>query len=107
MSHLGGLSLAAQTRPTDLIGLRRALLVGVSVGALSIGVAGISNADAADVKVPAARKAKVLKAPPLPPPPTWFFSAEGGAACSNSDVAVRSRFVPGVDLAHVGCDCRW
>ncbi|MGN6750113.1 MAG: Lpg1974 family pore-forming outer membrane protein [Xanthobacteraceae bacterium] len=67
----------------------------------------MSGAQAADVKVPAARKVKVLKAPPLPPPPTWFFSAEGGAACSNSNVAVRSRFVPGADLAHLGSDCGW
>jgi hypothetical protein len=67
----------------------------------------MSSADAADVKVPGATKAKVLKAPPLPPPPTWFFSAEGGAACSGSNIAVRSRFVPGVDLARVGNACGW
>jgi hypothetical protein len=78
-------------------------LVGVSLGALSIGFGGMS-AEAADTKP--ATKARVLKAPPLPPPPTWFFSAEGGAACSN-DHAARSRFVPGVDLAHVGNTCGW
>jgi hypothetical protein len=64
----------------------------------------MSSAEAADVKAPLS-KAKVLKAPPLLPPPTWFFSAEGGAACSN-DHAARSRFVPGVDLARIG-GCGW
>jgi Legionella pneumophila major outer membrane protein precursor len=82
-------------------------LVGVSLGALSIGFGGMSSAVAADVKVPGATKAKVLKAPPLPPPPTWFFSAEGGAACSGSNIAAHSRFVPGVDLGHVGNACGW
>jgi hypothetical protein len=102
-----GLRVVAHRRPTHSIGLRAALLVGVSLGALSIGFGGMSSADAADVKVPGATKAKVLKAPPLPPPPTWFFSAEGGAACSGSNIAVRSRFVPGVDLARVGNACGW
>jgi hypothetical protein len=82
-------------------------LVGVSLAALSIGFAGMTAAHAADVKVPLATKAKVLKAPPLPPPPTWFFSAEGGAACSGSNIAGRSPFVPGADLAHVGNACGW
>jgi hypothetical protein len=98
--------MIANIRPTHSIGLRSALLVGVSLGALSIGFGGMSSADAADVKVPVATKAKVLKAPP-PPLPTWFFSAEGGAACSNRNIAVRSGFVPGVDLAHVGNACGW
>jgi Legionella pneumophila major outer membrane protein precursor len=96
--------VAEQTRP-GMIGLRAALLVGVSIGALSIGYGGPSSAEAADIK--AATKAKVLKAPPLPPPPTWFFSAEGGGACSGSNIAVRSPFVPGVNLAHVGAACGW
>jgi hypothetical protein len=85
----------------NTVALRAALLVGVSAGALLIGFGGMTAADAADLK---ATKAKVLKAPP-PPLPTWFFSAEGGAACSN-DHAARSRFAPGVDLAHVG-GCGW
>ncbi|MGB5182136.1 MAG: Lpg1974 family pore-forming outer membrane protein [Xanthobacteraceae bacterium] len=99
--------MAERTRPTDLVGLRGALLVGVSLGALSIGFGGMSNADAANLKIPAAAKVKVLKAPPPPPPPAWFFSAEGGAACSSSNIAVRSPFVPGADLAHVGSACGW
>jgi hypothetical protein len=92
-----------------MIGLRSALLVGVSLGAISIAFGGMSGADAADLKVPAAAKVKVLKAPPPPPPPppVWFFSAEGGAACSSSNIAVRSPFVPGADLAHVGSACGW
>jgi hypothetical protein len=82
-------------------------LVGVSLGALSIGLGGLSSADAADVKVPPATKVKVVKALPPPPLPTWFFSAEGGAACSSTNIAVRSPFVPGADLAHVGSACGW
>jgi hypothetical protein len=103
----GGHGVAERTRPTDLVGLRGALLVGVSLGALSIGFGGMSNADAANLKVPAAAKVKVLKPPPPPPPPSWFFSAEGGGACSSSNIAVRSPFVPGADLAHVGSACGW
>jgi hypothetical protein len=96
-----------QTRP-NMIGLRSALLVGVSLGALSIGFGGMSNADAANVKVPTVTKVKVVKPPPPPPPPpTWFFSAEGGAACSSGNIAVHSSFVPRADLAHVGNACGW
>jgi hypothetical protein len=99
--------MTTNTRPTHSTGSRGALLVGVSLAAFSIGFAGVTAADAADVKVPVATKAKVLKAPPLPPPPTWFFSAEGGGACSSSNIAVRSPFVPGANLAHVGAACGW
>jgi hypothetical protein len=98
--------VAVRTRSTELIGLRGALLVGTSLGALSIGLSGMS-AEAASLAVPPAAKVKVLKAPPPPPLPTWFFSAEGGATCSSSNIAVRSPFVPGADLAHVGAACGW
>jgi hypothetical protein len=98
--------MTEHTRPIALIGLRSALLVGVSLGALSISL-GVSSAHAGDLKVPAAAKVKAFKAPPPPPPPVWFFSAEGGAACSTSNVGVRSQFVPGVDLAHLGNGCGW
>lgn len=98
--------MTANTRPTRSTGLRGALLVGVSLGALSIGFGGVSSAEAADVKVPTVTKVKVVKPPP-PPLPTWFFSAEGGAACSSGNIAVRSPFVPGADLAHVGSACGW
>jgi Legionella pneumophila major outer membrane protein precursor len=91
-------------RPMNSVGLRGALLVGVSLGALSIGLGGMSSADAADMKAPAAARVR-LKAPPLPPPPTWFFSAEGGAACAG-DIAVRAPQSPGGELAHVG-GCGW
>jgi hypothetical protein len=89
-----------------LIGLRAALLVGVSLGALSIAFGGMS-AEAADQTVPPATKVRVVKAPPPPPPPSWFFSAEGGGACSTGNIAVRSPFVPGANLAHVGDACGW
>jgi hypothetical protein len=99
--------VAEHSRPIHLVGLRGALLVGVSLGALSVGVAGMSSAEAADVKVPAAGKVKLLKAPPPPPLPSWFFLAEGGGACATSNIAVRSPFVPSVNLAHVGNACGW
>ena len=98
--------MAGQARPSDLIGLRGALLVGVSLGALSLAFGGMS-AEAANLTVPQATKVKVVKAPPPPPPPPWFFSAEGGGACSTSNIAVRSPFVPGANLAHVGNACGW
>jgi hypothetical protein len=106
MKHPQGMSVAAQNRPIGTIGLRAALLVGVSLGALSIGFGGMS-AEAADQTVPPATKVRVVKAPPPPPPPSWFFSAEGGGACSTSNIAVRSPFVPGANLAHVGRGCGW
>ena len=98
--------MSEYTRPIGLFGLRGALLVGVSLGALSLGFGGMSSAYAADLKAPATPKVKVLKAPPLPLP-TWFFSAEGGSTCSSSNIAARSQFVPGVNLAHVGNGCGW
>lgn len=99
--------MVAQRRPIDLIGLRGALLVGVSLSALALAFGGIS-AEAANLAVPAASKVKVLKAPPPPPPPPpWFFLAEGGGACSTSSIAVRSPFVPGNNLARVGNACGW
>jgi hypothetical protein len=76
----------------------------VSAGALLIGFGGMSSADASD---PKASSAKVKAIKPPPPLPTWFFSAEGGAACSSNDSAVRSPFVPGANLAHVGGGCGW
>jgi hypothetical protein len=107
MTILKGVGVAEHTRPIGLMGLRGFLLVGASLGALSIGFGGVNSADAADPKVPAATKVKVVKAPPLPPPPTWFFSAEGGGACSNGNIAVRSPFVPRANLANVGAACGW
>jgi hypothetical protein len=106
LKHSQGDGLAAQKRPADFVGLRAALLVGVSLSALSIAFGGMS-AEAADLTAPPATKIRVVKAPPLPPPPSWFFSAEGGAACSTSNIAVRSPFVPGANLAHVGNACGW
>jgi Legionella pneumophila major outer membrane protein precursor len=100
------MSVIAQTRPIGMIGLRAALLVGVSLSALSIAFGGMS-AEAADQAAPPATKVTVVKAPPPPPPPSWFFSAEGGGACSTSGIAVHSPFVPGANLAHVGHTCGW
>jgi hypothetical protein len=99
--------VAEQTDSTHLTGLRGALLVGVSLGALSIAFSGIASADPAKPNVRASAKTRAIKPPPPPPPPTWFFSAEGGGACSSGSIAVRSPFVPGADLAHVGNACGW